>query len=129
MKILACVFVLLFLLVSACQIGFPSSEIAERPHAKSPDGKAYIYQSKSFLIDGRYHAGIVSYVSVNGQAGGAGLFDFKSDNPDVFVSMYWTSDSTAVIEYPPNIEIIRKEERSFFLGRTIYLKYLEKNAD
>ena len=96
--------------------------LLESNHAISPDGKAAIYSSK---FDGnRISIGTQANTKIG--TGGSGFFDIQTNDPSG-VKLSWISDKVALIEYPKNSEIQRKEDSTFFGGRTIILNYKIKN--
>lgn len=110
----------LLLLLLSCSSSMPRW-IEEKKHAVSPDGKAVIYET---ILDGN-QISVGTWVNSSSGSGGAGVFNIQSRDSSG-VKLSWISDSTVLIEYPADSRIIRKEDSSFFAGRTINVKYKTK---
>lgn len=111
----------LILLLFSCSNEMPNW-LLKSNHAISPDGKVAIYSSK--LDENGISIG--TWINTEIGSGGAGVFDIKTTDSSG-VNLSWITDKMALIEYPRNSEIIRKEDSSFFAERTIIFSYKIKN--
>jgi hypothetical protein len=103
----------MFLVKKEIQMGSPSWT--------SPDGKAIIYQShceenKRIIIS------LSTWIETGFLSGGGGIFTCSNYRLDT-VKVNWTSDTSALIEYPKTATVIKKELQAYFAGRTIHLTY------
>lgn len=87
----------------------------------SPDGKAIIYQS-NYEENKITSISFETWIETGFMNGGGGIFDIKNYRLDT-IRVSWTSDTSAIIEYPKTASVIRRESKTYFAGRTIHLTY------
>jgi len=100
--------------IQSCSSGWPDW-LLKRPHAISPDGKAAVYQNLNNQ-NNRYKISVSTWVLGPWAAGGSGVFDYYYPSP-AEAMLRWVDDSTVVIRYPEDAEIIRQERQTYFMGR------------
>lgn len=119
MRILLIIFV--FLVTEGCQSSVRKQIEMESPFWTSPDRKAIIYQSNS-EENNITNISLTTWIETGFTNGGGGIFNIKNFELDT-LRVSWTSDTSAIIEYPKTASIIRKESESYYSGRTIHLTY------
>jgi hypothetical protein len=113
--------ILIFSVFESCLSSARKDIEREHPTWTSPDGKALIFQYNM----NTHNTPIISLgtlIEKNFTYGGSSFFDMQNYKYDT-VNVIWTSDSSALIEYPSTASVMRKDSKTFFLGRTTYLKY------
>lgn len=119
MRLLLLIFI--FSILIGCQSSARKDIEREHPTWTSPDGKALIFQ----YIMNTHNTPIISlgtFIEKDFTSGGSSFFDIQNYKYDT-VNVIWTSDSSALIEYPSTASVMRKDSKTNFLGRTTYLKY------
>lgn len=91
------------------------------PHSISPDKSIVVYQVTS-KENTDYRLSLTAWFDTPLGNGGAGLLDLFSTDPDT-LQLEWTSDSTIVIHYSKEAEILRIENKVHFAGKNLYLDY------
>ena len=119
MRTLLIIFV--FSITEGCQSSARKQIEMKYPFWTSPDGKAIIYQS-NYEENKITSISLTAWIETGFMNGGAGIFDIKNYRLDT-VRVSWTSDTSAIIEYPKTASVIRKEAKTYFAGRTIHLTY------
>jgi len=94
--------------------------VLQSNHSISPDGNAAIYSSPTEFGEIRGGIWFTSRIA----SGGAGLFTIKT-NDTSSIELSWLSDSVALIQYPWEADLLRKEDSAFYFGRVVRFKYQE----
>lgn len=112
---------LIFSFLVGCHSSVRKEIVMGHPSWASPDDKALIFQYNM----NTHNTPIISlgtFIEKDFTCGGQSFFDIQNYKYDT-VNVIWTSDSSALIEYPSTASIIRKEPKTYFSGRTTYLTY------
>ena len=113
-------FVLALASIQRCSSGWPEW-LLKAPLAVSPDGKAAVYQSLN-KIDGKYTISVSTWIKGGWADGGSGIFDYHNESPAAVI-LNWESDTTIIIKYPEDADIIRQEYKIYFMGRATSIIY------
>jgi len=112
---------LLFALIIACSAN-KDNALGNKMISSSPNEEVTINEY-TYKEDGIYHLAL--YVDFG--LGGAGLFDIETTTART-CKVIWTSEDSIKIMYPSDAKIIRKEDKVYYLGRTIVAEY-EQDLD
>ena len=111
------------ILFNSCYSSIEEEIINNQTAWISPDKNAIIYQIYS-AYDNVKQIQLITHVKVGSSKGGGEIFTIRNIKETDTLRVIWKSESLAVIYYPITAKIVSQQSKTFFCGRTIFLKYL-----